>query len=116
MVFSPDRRWIYYSRLRASSTSIWSMPTEGGEEKMLIDSAIGGHVAATAHRLYYNRTWSGKKCQIMAYDLVSGRTQVLATTERPIRDRLAVTRDERSIYFTQVDDDGVDLMLVSNFH
>ncbi len=116
VVFSPDRRWIYYSRLRASSTSIWSMPTEGGEEKMLIDSAIGGHVAATAHRLYYNRTWSGKKCQIMAYDLVSGRTQVLATTERPIRDRLAVTRDERSIYFTQVDDDGVDLMLVSNFH
>jgi Tol biopolymer transport system component len=80
VVFSPDRRWIYYSRLRASSTSIWSMPTEGGEEKMLIDSAIGGDMAATAHRLYYNRTWSGKKCQIMAYDLDSGRTQVLATT------------------------------------
>jgi len=32
-----------------------------------------------------------------------------------VRDRLAVTRDERSIYYTQVDADGMDLMLVSNF-
>jgi Tol biopolymer transport system component len=92
------------------------MPADGGEEHMLIDSAIGGHVFATAHRLYYNRKWTGKKCQIMAYDLDTARATVLATTDRPIRDRLAVTKDERSIYFTQVDDDGVDLMLVSNFH
>ena len=116
VVFSPDQRWIYYSRLRASSTSIWRMSTDGGEEQMLIDSAIGGHVFATARRLYYNRISSGKKCQIVAYDLANARTKVLAATDRPIRDRLAVTDDERAIYFTEVDDDGVDLMLVSNFH
>jgi len=116
VVFSPDQRWIYYSRLRASSTSIWRMSTDGGEEQMLIESAIGGHVFATARRLYYNRKWSGKKCQIVAYDLATGRSKVLAATDRPIRDRLAVTNDERSIYFTEVDDDGVDLMLVSHFH
>jgi hypothetical protein len=28
---------------------------------------------------------------------------------------MAVTRDERSIYYTQVDDDGMDLMLVPRF-
>jgi Tol biopolymer transport system component len=116
VVFSPDQRWIYYSRLRASSTSIWRMSTDGGEEQMLIDGAIGGHVFATARRLYYNRNWSGKKCQIVAYDLATAHTRVLAATDRPIRDRLAVTNDERSIYFTEVDDNGVDLMLVSNLH
>ena len=116
VVFSPDQRWIYYSRLRASSTSIWRMSTDGGEEQMLIDSAIGGHVFATARRLYYNRNSSRKKCQIVAYDLATGRARILAATDRPIRDRLAVTNDERAIYFTEVDDDGVDLMLVSNFH
>jgi Tol biopolymer transport system component len=115
-VFSPDQRWIYYSRLRASSTSIWRMSTDRGEEQMLIHSAIGGHVFATARRLYYNRSLNGNKCQIEAYDLATARTKLLATTDRPIRDRLAVANDERSIYFTQVDDDGVDMMLVSNFH
>jgi Tol biopolymer transport system component len=116
IVFSPDQRWIYYSRLRASSTSIWRMSTDSGEEQKLIDSASWGHVSATTRRLYYNRSLNGTKCHIEAYDLATGRTKVLATTDRPIRDRLAVTNDERSIYFTQVDDDGVDLMLVSNFH
>jgi hypothetical protein len=59
---------------------------------------------------------NGNKCQIEAYDLATARIKLLATTDRPIRDRLAVANDERSIYFTQVDDDGVDMMLVSNFH
>jgi Tol biopolymer transport system component len=116
LVFSPDRRWIYYGRLRVSSAPIWRRATEGGEEQMLIDSSIDGHVFATSRYLYYNRRISGKKCQIVAYDLASRRSKVLATTDRAIRERLAVSADERSIYFTQMDDDGVDLMLVSHFH
>ena len=60
------------------------MPTSGGEEQMLIDSALGGHVFDTARRLYYNRHWTGKKCQIVAFDLPAGRTKVLAVTDRPI--------------------------------
>jgi Tol biopolymer transport system component len=116
LAFSPDGRWMYYSRLRAPSAAIWRMPGEGGEEKVLIDSAIGGHVFATSHRLYFNRSLPGsKKCQIAVYDLATGRTKVLATTDRAVRDRLAVTQDERSIYYTQVDADGMDLMLVSDF-
>ena len=83
---------------------------------MLIDSAIGGHVFATARHLYCDRNWVGKKCQIVAYDLATGSNKVLAATDRPVRDRLAATGDERSIYFTEVDDDGVDLMSVSHFH
>jgi len=116
LAFSPDGRWMYYSRLRAPSASIWRMPAEGGEEKMLIDSAVGGHLFATSDRLYFNRNLPGSKnCQIEVYDLATGRTRVLAKTDRAVRDRLAVTRDERSIYYTQVDADGMDLMLVSDF-
>jgi dipeptidyl aminopeptidase/acylaminoacyl peptidase len=116
IAFSPDGRWMYYSRLRAASTSIWRMAVDGGEEKMLIESAIGGHVFVTSERLYFNRNLPGsKKCQIEAYDLATGRTKVLATTDRTVRDRIAVSRDERSIYYTQVDEDGMDLMLVRDF-
>jgi hypothetical protein len=46
---------------------------------------------------------------------MSGAIRILAKTDRPIRQRPAVSRDERSIYFTQIDDDGIDLMLVSDF-
>ena len=55
-------------------------------------------------------------CRPEALDLVTGETKVLATTDHEVRDRIAVSRDERTIYYTQADQDGVDLMLVSDFH
>jgi Tol biopolymer transport system component len=116
VAFSPDGRWLYYSRLRAPSAPIWRMAVDGGDEKMLIESAIGGHVFATGRRLYFARNLlDPHKCQIQVYDLSTGQTKALATTDRTVRDRMAVSRDERSIYYTQVDQDGMDLMLVSNF-
>jgi Tol biopolymer transport system component len=110
VAFSPDGRWLYYSRLRAPNAAIWRMPVEGGEEKMLIESAIGGHVFATENRLYF-----GRASEIVCYELASGTMKVLARTSRRIRDRMAVTGDERSIYFSQVDDDGMDLVLAPEF-
>jgi Tol biopolymer transport system component len=116
LAFSPDGSWIYYSRERASSTSIWRMPAEGGPESRLIESAIGGHVFATGRRLYFGqRSEKSGGCQIQALDLSTGEIRTLAITDRLLRSRLAVTHDERSIYFTQVDEDAMDLMLVSDF-
>lgn len=116
LAFSPDGRWIYYSRERAPSASIFRMPANGGDDSLVLESAIGGQVVATDRRLYFStQQHESSECQIKVLDLTTGAIRTLARTERPIRQRPAVSRDERSIYFTQVDDDGIDLMLVSDF-
>ncbi len=116
LAFSPDGRWIYYSRERAPSASIFRMPAQGGDDTLVIESAIGGQVVATDRRLYFStQQHESSDCQIKFLDLKTGAIRTLARTDRPIRQRPAVSRDQRSIYFTQVDDDGIDLMLVSDF-
>ncbi|HLK66370.1 MAG TPA: protein kinase [Bryobacteraceae bacterium] len=116
VAFSPDGRWLYYSRVRGPSADIWRMPAEGGGEIKMIDNAIQGHVFATSRGLYFSQRSPGSKiCRIQFLDLASGRVRTLATTDHLIQNRIVVTRDERSIYYTQLDDDGMDLMLVSDF-
>ena len=115
LAFSPDGRWMFYSRERAPNTSIWRMPVAGGEESMVISSAIGGHVFATQRRLYFTeQAHESSSCAIRVLDLATGEIKTLAVTDRLLRSRLGVSRDEKSIYFTQVDDDGMDLMLVAD--
>jgi Tol biopolymer transport system component/serine/threonine protein kinase len=115
LAFSPDGRWMFYSRERAPNTSIWRMPVAGGEESMVISSAIGGHVFATQRRLYFTeQAHESSSCAIRVLDLATREIKTLAVTDRLLRSRLGVSRDEKSIYFTQVDDDGMDLMLVAD--
>ena len=116
LAFSPDGRWIYYSRERAPSAAIYRMPANGGDDRLVLESAIGGQVVATSQRLYFStQQHESKQCQINVLDLATGEIRTLARTDRPIHQRPAVSRDERSIYFTQIDDDGIDLMLVADF-
>ena len=115
LAFSPDGRWIYYSRERAASTSIWRATPLGAGEAMAIPAALGGNIFAAGHRLYFNQGTNGSNdCEIRALDLVTGKVKTLARTDRLLQWHLAVSPDERSIYFTQIDDDGMDLMLVAD--
>jgi eukaryotic-like serine/threonine-protein kinase len=115
LAFSPDGRWMYYSRDRAPNTSIWRKRVDGGEESMVISSAIGGHVFATRRRLYFSeQAHDSNSCTIRVLDLATREIKTLAVTDRLLRSRLSVSRDEKSIYFTQVDEDGMDLMLAAD--
>ncbi len=116
VAFSPDGHWLYYSRGRGPSADIWRMPAEGGEESRVIENAIQGHVFATSRGLYFGQRAPGSKvCRIQFLDLASRQVRTLATTDHLIQNRMAVTRDERRIYYTQLDDDGMDLILVPRF-
>jgi hypothetical protein len=109
---------MFYSRERAPNTSIWRMAVDDaddGEESMVIPRAIGGHVFATPNRLYFSeQDHESNSCAIRVLDLATRETRTLAVTDRLLRSRLAVSRDEKAIYFTQVDEDGTDLMLAAD--
>jgi len=96
---------------------VWSVPADGGEEKLILDEDIG---------VFQWRTWNGKIVYIRQSE--SGPSIVLFDYERQERTTLhtfepqtqlgtdlAVSADGRWVLYTQLDQSGSDLMLVENF-
>ena len=58
---------------------------------------------------------SGEYATLQFFDFSNARTRTLAHLERPISIGLAVSRDGRTVLYTQIDDVAGDLMMVENF-
>ena len=52
---------------------------------------------------------------LSVYEFATGKIRKILTIERPVTWRIEVSRDGRTILYTQVDEAGSDLMLVENF-
>ncbi len=93
-------------------TNLWRVPVDGGEGVRVLDSVRAyANVALVPAGIYFipNADWS-----IQFFDLASGKTTRIITIGRP-EWGLTVSPDERWILYTQVDQEGSDLMLVENF-
>ena len=55
------------------------------------------------------------RSDICLYKFATGKTSKILTIERAVYERIAVSPDERTILYGQVDQAGSDLMLVENF-
>jgi hypothetical protein len=58
---------------------------------------------------------SDEHATLQFFDFSDARTRTLAHLRRPIAIGLAVSRDGRTVLYTQVDDVAGDLMMVENF-
>jgi len=114
---SPDGRFVYYVNSRYSP-GLWRVPPEGGEGIEVLP-ALGGAeqwFAVVERGIYFipprnpDRTYS-----IQFLEFASGKITSIATIDKPLSSGLTVSPDGRSLLYTQVDQQGSDLMLVENF-
>jgi hypothetical protein len=54
--------------------------------------------------------------EIRLYEFATRRINKILTVERNIEHKIALSPDDRTIFYTQIDETGSDLMLVENFH
>jgi hypothetical protein len=59
---------------------------------------------------------SSKQAAIKSFNLASGALTTMRRLEKPWGYGLAVSRDQRSLVYSEVDEAGSDLTLVINFH
>jgi hypothetical protein len=110
---SPDGKVLYY----VSGQSLWAVPTAGGDPKKVLDEPVFPLYALAGSSIYYGvrnppalwvlRTDTGKKFEYtrfpkLAFGFDGGTV-------------FSVSNDERTIYFSQMDRQESDLMLVENF-
>jgi hypothetical protein len=115
---SPDGKFLYYTKYPAVS-GIWSMPTSGGEETLVVagvEPEYWGYWAVVEKGIYYLD--STAMPAIALFDFTSRQvTRVVELQTRPAREAtgLAASPDGRAILYTQLDALTRDIVLVDNF-
>jgi Tol biopolymer transport system component len=113
---SADRRWLYYSKDSQQPTSLWRVPLDGGEETKVLDGLSYGFNFAVTSRGIYLLALRGSPpaASIEFFDLATRKTKLLHVLDRPFWYGFALSPDESSILFSQIDSQGSDLMLVES--
>jgi Tol biopolymer transport system component/DNA-binding winged helix-turn-helix (wHTH) protein len=110
---SVDGRWLYFAK-ETRPIAIWRVPVEGGEDTKILDGLSDYFNFAVTSKGIYLLALRGSAPSIEFFDLATHKTTVLHVLERPFWFGFALSPDDRSILFSQVDSRGSDLMLIEN--
>jgi Tol biopolymer transport system component len=107
---SPDGKFLYYAKKGGLSRS----PVAGGEESQVLDSLHAQSFAVTGQGIYFIK---GPAASASIYFLrfSTGEVKMVYSIPKPVFFGLSASPDGRSILYTQIDQQGSDLMLVENF-
>ncbi len=114
---SPDGKFVYYERGWPSHCSIWRVPVGGGEEVKVIDSTHpeAGWAVGKQGIYFFTPSDGQGHSDLCIYRYTYGKVSRLLTIDRKLYYWIAVSPDDRTILYTQLDTVGTDLMLVENF-
>jgi Tol biopolymer transport system component len=113
---SLDGQFLYYTK-RSYGSTLWRRPVAGGEETLAFNS----------DRVIYTRNWAltnqgvyfaSSDSVIEFFNFATGRAAPVATTEKRLArgvPGLSVSPDGRRLLYTQIEQQGSDLMLMENF-
>jgi Tol biopolymer transport system component len=114
---SADGRLLYYGKRPGWPTSIWQVPVGGGEETLVVDGVTDQKNFVVARRgLYFLASALGPRGSSLDYfDLAARKRRTLFSLEKRWWFGMAISPDERSLLYAQIDDEGGNLMLVESF-
>jgi Tol biopolymer transport system component/DNA-binding winged helix-turn-helix (wHTH) protein len=114
-VESIDGRYLYYSKFEEGG--VWRMPVQGRDETQVLD--IGGdgwpNWALSSEGIYFLKFSKLSHPTIQFLSFATGKTHPLWTLEREPGWGIGVSRNGKSIVFTQDDFAESNLMMVENF-
>jgi Tol biopolymer transport system component/tRNA A-37 threonylcarbamoyl transferase component Bud32 len=120
---SNEAATLYYAK-GITARGIWTVPASGGEETPILDRPGPGRWAymdVIDTGIYFmDVTGDAKKLRdaVFFYDFATRHTSQVALleTETPVgMPGLSLSPDRRSLLYTQLDNAGIDLMLLQNF-
>ena len=118
---SPDGRFLYYTKVR-NTPGIWRKPVAGGEETLVLDHHRAGywrHWTVVEQGIYFATAENPQQPLIEFFSFATGQVTPVVTLEKEIGkglSGLSVSPDGRWLIWSQIDQEGSDIMLVENFH
>ncbi len=110
---SRDGKSVYYTQGYPAPFSVWRAPTDGGDRTKILDSALDWTVGTEG--IYFTIEDKQGRTNICLQEFATARIRMIARTERPTSLGMALSPDEKTPLYTQLDESGSDLMLVENF-
>jgi eukaryotic-like serine/threonine-protein kinase len=114
---SRDGKSIYYTKGDyVTPTGLWKMPVSGGEESQVLPSVVSRAFSLGKDGVYFiPEAGTDGKSSIQFLSFGTAKVKTVAPISGPPAEGLSVSPDGRSLLFSQVDEEGSDLMLVENF-
>jgi Tol biopolymer transport system component/DNA-binding winged helix-turn-helix (wHTH) protein len=117
---SADGKYFYYAKGR-NIPGLWRVPTAGGEETPVLDAHQAGYWrywAVTEQGIYVATAVKPEQPLIEFFSFATGQLKLVAKLEKPIPHNvpgLTVSPDGRWLLWSQLDQEGSDIILVENF-
>ena len=119
---SADAKWVYFSKDLGRPTSLWKMPVGGGEAEKVLDGLTYTCNFAVVEKGIYLLSLEGSvqflsltrnsRVLLEFFDFATGRRTRLHSLDKPFWFGVALSPDERWFLYSQIDQEGSDLMLV----
>ena len=117
---SPDAKHVYYIKRDPGRMALWKVPASGGDETQVFAPVFNFSVVERG--IYFiprlNPDDPDESASLQFLDFASNNVETIASLPVPpdqISAGLAVSPDERTILYNQVDNSGSDLMLIEGF-
>jgi Tol biopolymer transport system component/DNA-binding winged helix-turn-helix (wHTH) protein len=118
---SADAHFLYFNRSRGKPALLRLSLPDGREEPVLDSLQDWGWWATAPQGIFFlnmGGSESDSRLRLMFFDPVARRTQEVAKMHKPVTQGNAVltaSPDGRYLAYTQIDQDGSDVMLIENF-
>jgi Tol biopolymer transport system component/DNA-binding winged helix-turn-helix (wHTH) protein len=110
-----DGKSIYYVSSDAPA-QLWTVPSNGGAEAVVLPRVVGfSGVAMAPDGVYYlSKRWANG-AELSFYQFRDGTSRILATIDHPVHPVLSNSHDGASVFYSQVDRQDTDLMMLDPF-
>ena len=119
---SVDGKFVYYTKETAPATALWKVPVDGGKESRVLESVTWWNFVVAEQGIYFipalNADDPDSGYSLQFFDFARDKVKTIARLPTPrgqISFGLAVSPNERTILYTQIDDPSSDLMLIEGF-
>lgn len=113
---SLDGKWLYYSSDNAPVTTLWKQNLASGKRKPIASSVLRRSYAPAENGVYFFSGSTGQQRSTLFWlDESSERSQPILTTDRHVEQGVALAPDRHTLFYTQFDVSGHQLLLVPDF-
>ena len=115
-VLSRDGSNVYYSSDNSPVTSLWRLQLATGKRTLVATSVIRRAYVPIANGAYlFSGTSSKRQSALWSYDERTEHSTELLTTDKKIANGIAISPDEQTLYYSQWEESGHELLLVPQF-
>jgi Tol biopolymer transport system component/DNA-binding winged helix-turn-helix (wHTH) protein len=113
---SPDGESIYYLASNAPVSSLWELPLNTGQRKLIHARVANRGFAVTRDGVYFvSYASNGLAVSLHLYDRRAGRETFTIPWGRQVGPGMAVSPNGDTLYYTQIDREGHEILFVSPF-